>query len=153
MRFRDLTFPFSLSDKWQADLAAVERQITEPEDKMLFEPPTFPPKRASSHSRRSVSRETSGSTLSWAQNQQAIAGAPLGIPSVRLFGAGSIADEMDLDEDVSNRPGTSSSARNRLAPSLMPPHDTRVTGAVPGPSGSSRKPSLVVDPYATLDLR
>ena len=109
----------------------------ESEDKMLFEPPTFP--RAPSLSRRSKSREASGSTISWAQNQQAIAGSGLGIPSVRLFGAGAgpstFPDDMEVDEE---RPGTSSSStKHMLAPSLLPHESSRTAAPVPRSSSMS----------------
>ncbi|KAG8991790.1 hypothetical protein FRB90_001228 [Tulasnella sp. 427] len=107
-------------ERWQTELEQLARQVGEPDDKLLFEPPALP--RPSSRSRRSKSRETPGPTFAWAQGQQALANNGLGLPSVRLFGATSsaatIAEEMEFDVEA---PGTSSSSsRPQLAPSALP---------------------------------
>ncbi|KAG9049744.1 hypothetical protein FS837_009278 [Tulasnella sp. UAMH 9824] len=132
-------------ERWQTELQHLARQVGEPEDKLLFEPPTLP--RPSSRSRRSKSREIPGPTFAWAQGQQAIANGGVGLPSVRLFGATSssatIPEEMELDVEV---PGTStSSSRPQLAPSALPSSVPLSTSWSSSASASYSKKSTSVD--------
>ncbi|KAG8947193.1 hypothetical protein FRC04_010916 [Tulasnella sp. 424] len=136
-------------ERWQAELQHLARQVGEPEDKLLFEPPALP--RPSSRSRRSKSRETPGPTFAWAQGQQAIVNNGLGLPSVRLFGATSssatIPEEMELDVEV---PGTStSSSRPQLAPSALPSSVPLSTSWSSSASASLTKKSTSVDSHIT----
>ncbi|KAG8909749.1 hypothetical protein FRC01_006744 [Tulasnella sp. 417] len=135
------------TQRWQTELQHLARQVGEPEDKLLFEPPTLP--RASSRSRRSTSREIPGPTFTWAQGQQAIANGGMGLPSVRLFGATSssatIPEEMEVDVEA---PGTStSSSRPQLAPSALPSSVPLSTSWSSSASASFSKKSTSVDSH------